>query len=77
MQSTSVRARLLGCLVGAALLAPAGCAAADVGEDWQAQRQRMVEEQVKARGVQDERVLAALRKVPRHEYVPDSERAWA
>ena len=33
-------------------------------------RQRMVEQQIEARGVADERVLAAMRAVPRHEFVP-------
>jgi len=34
------------------------------------QRLRMVEEQLKARGLTDERLLAAFRKVPRHLFVP-------
>ena len=34
-------------------------------------RQRMVEIQIKRRGIQDERVLNAMRHVPRHEFVPD------
>ena len=33
-------------------------------------RQRMVEDQLRARGVQDERVLAAMARVPRHEFAP-------
>jgi protein-L-isoaspartate(D-aspartate) O-methyltransferase len=33
-------------------------------------RKRMVEDQIKARGVRDERVLAAMEKVPRHLFVP-------
>jgi protein-L-isoaspartate(D-aspartate) O-methyltransferase len=33
-------------------------------------RERMVREQIAARGVKDERVLAALTRVPRHELVP-------
>ncbi len=33
-------------------------------------RQDMVSEQIEGRGVRDPRVLAALRKVPRHEFVP-------
>jgi protein-L-isoaspartate(D-aspartate) O-methyltransferase len=40
-------------------------------------RQRMVAEQIADRGVRDERVLAALRKVPRHEFVPAAERPRA
>jgi len=31
----------------------------------------MVREQIEARGVTDENVLAAMRKVPRHEFVPE------
>jgi protein-L-isoaspartate(D-aspartate) O-methyltransferase len=37
----------------------------------------MVEEQIAGRGVEDERVLAALRKVPRHEFVPEDRRDQA
>ena len=33
-------------------------------------RRRMVEQQLIARGVRDERVLAAMERVPRHEFVP-------
>jgi len=34
------------------------------------ERERMVSEQIEARGVRDERVLAAMRAVPREEFVP-------
>lgn len=40
-------------------------------------RAAMVMDQIVARGVSDQRVLSALRKVPRHEFVPHSERAKA
>ncbi len=33
-------------------------------------RLRMVERQMRARGIQDERVLAAMERVPRHEFAP-------
>jgi len=33
-------------------------------------RRQMVEKQLRARGVRDERVLAAMERVPRHEFVP-------
>src|SRR2546423_14221963 len=36
------------------------------------QRQAMVEQQIKARGIHDARVLDALLKVPRHDFVPSS-----
>ena len=35
------------------------------------ERDEMVDEQIKARGVRDERVLAAMSKVERHRFVPD------
>ncbi len=47
-----------------------------VGER-QAQRQLMVEQQLRARDIADERVLAALATVPRHRFVPDSVRPLA
>jgi protein-L-isoaspartate(D-aspartate) O-methyltransferase len=39
--------------------------------DFAAQRERMVKEQMVARGINGERILAALRKVPREEFVPE------
>jgi protein-L-isoaspartate(D-aspartate) O-methyltransferase len=41
------------------------------------QRARMVETQIVARGVRDPRVLAAMRKVPRHLFVDPSQRSQA
>ena len=38
--------------------------------DYEKERLRMVEEQIAARGVVDQRVLAAMCKVPRHEFLP-------
>ena len=40
-------------------------------------RERMVREQIEARGVRDAPTLAAMRKVPRHELVPANARARA
>ena len=45
--------------------------------DLAAQRQRMVERQLKSRDIKDERVLAAMGKVPREEFVPAVARADA
>jgi len=39
-----------------------------------ADRERMVAQQIVARGIQDERLLEAMRSVPRHRFVPESER---
>jgi len=38
--------------------------------DWEGERLRMVEEQLRKRGISDERVLHAMGKVPRHLFVP-------
>jgi protein-L-isoaspartate(D-aspartate) O-methyltransferase len=40
-------------------------------------RARMVEEQIKARGVKDEAVLAAMARVPRHLFVPEDVQPFA
>lgn len=40
-------------------------------------REQMVAEQIEARGVKDPRVLAAMRDVPRHLFVPEAEREAA
>jgi len=45
--------------------------------DFASQRQQMVEQQLKPRGIKDERVLAAMAKVPREEFVPADERSDA
>ena len=50
--------------------------APDAREGWAA-HERALQEQVVARGVRDARVLDALRRVPRHEFVPASERVSA
>ncbi len=43
----------------------------------QTHRDEMVQRQIVQRGVEDEDVLAAMRKVPRHRYVPDEMKARA
>lgn len=43
---------------------------ADKVRDWELDRLRMVEGQLKSRGISDERVLQAMGKVPRHKFVP-------
>jgi len=60
------------------VLAVTGCGQqAAPGTDFAAQRQLMVQQQLMARGVHEERVLAAMAKVPREEFVPTDERAAA
>ena len=55
-----------------ATIACAGCYHAQTqARDFATERERMVKEQIVVRGVSDERVLQALRAVPRHEFVPE------
>ena len=41
-------------------------------DPYAAERARMVEEQLRARGIRDRAVLAAMARVPRHQFVPPS-----
>jgi protein-L-isoaspartate(D-aspartate) O-methyltransferase len=45
--------------------------------DLEKQRTWMVERQLRRRGITDERVLAAMDEVPRHEFVPEGQRSRA
>ena len=45
--------------------------------DWTAARMQMVDDQIAARDIKDPRVLEAMRRVPRHEFVPDAMRGNA
>lgn len=59
-----------------AVLGATGCGqTASPVSDFAAQRQRMVQDQLMPRGIHEERVLAAMAKVPREEFVPLDERA--
>ena len=46
----------------------------DPGASWNHSRSVMVNRQIASRGVRDPRVLAAMERVPRHEFVPAAER---
>jgi protein-L-isoaspartate(D-aspartate) O-methyltransferase len=47
------------------------------GNDYDALRSGMVERQLRNRGIEDERVLAAMNEVPRERFVPNSQRRRA
>jgi protein-L-isoaspartate(D-aspartate) O-methyltransferase len=47
------------------------------GVDFEALRRRMVEQQLKARGISDAAVLRAMQQIPREAFVPDEYRADA
>ena len=54
------------------LLLGAGCKPAQTSaSEFAGERERMVKEQIAMRGVTDERVLKAMRKVPREQFVPE------
>jgi protein-L-isoaspartate(D-aspartate) O-methyltransferase len=49
----------------------------EVADPYEPGRQRMVTTQIEARGIKDERVLEAVRQVPRHLFVPEELRRHA
>ncbi len=55
----------------------AGASVPDLPGERGGDREAMVRDQVARRGVTDERVLDAMREVPRHEFVPASQRGRA
>lgn len=72
--SKAVLCVISAAVIGAVMIA---CNAADGrvgggsgGPDWADLRDRMVRQQIETRGVQDPAVLAAMRAVPRHRFVP-------
>jgi len=61
-----------------AAVAATGCGQqAPTAADFATRRQRMVEQQLKPRDIKDDRVLAAMAKVPREEFIPADARADA
>jgi protein-L-isoaspartate(D-aspartate) O-methyltransferase len=67
---------LLACAVA---LVGCSCSTAETppGSSWETARKRMVERQLVARGIKEARVLAAMGKVPRQEFVSERHRAEA
>jgi len=67
----------------ASMIAPVGCENSEgrggmhTDEDFESRRRQMVERQIASRGVDDERVLDAMRSVPRHEFVPQRHESMA
>jgi protein-L-isoaspartate(D-aspartate) O-methyltransferase len=61
--------RVAACLTLACACFPLALAATD--DPRETERDRMVAEQIVARGITHEPTLAAMRKVPRHRFVPD------
>ncbi|MGH7580614.1 MAG: protein-L-isoaspartate O-methyltransferase family protein, partial [Gemmatimonadales bacterium] len=64
----------------AGVLALAGAASAQAQGDasrWRTARERLVTEYLIPQGISDSATLAAMRAVPRHEFVPAEQRAYA
>jgi protein-L-isoaspartate(D-aspartate) O-methyltransferase len=62
------------------ILAVAGCSAGLLAQslrDWQRLASKMVDEEIVAAGVKNERVIRAMRETPRHEFVPANQRKFA
>jgi len=70
-----------GIVLMAGFLACAGDDRADPADGqlpaWSEARRRMIDEQLRSRGIRDERVLAAMGEVPRHLFVPPENQAAA
>ena len=63
-------------MLALALAAPAP-AEAQTADRWREERQRLVAEELVPQGITDSLTLAAMRAVPRHEFVPEDQRVWA
>ena len=65
--------RILLSALAALLLLPCTLVAEDEAKDgqWREKSEQMVRQQLKSRGIEEPRVLEAMRSVPRHEFVPD------
>jgi protein-L-isoaspartate(D-aspartate) O-methyltransferase len=63
--------------VGALVAACSNTAPQMTEERWTLERQRMVDQQLRARDITSEPVLDAMRRVPRHLFVPEEERTSA
>src|SRR5947209_1018894 len=64
--------RILQWMIAAALTTTACQQKPTSSSQFSSERTKMVQEQLKARGIKDERVLAAMEKVPRQEFVPEN-----
>ena len=66
-----------GLLLILGVTAPAACQRAPAGDRWREARTRLVDEMLVPAGIRDSATLAAMRVVPRHEFVPADQRSRA
>jgi len=72
-RASGILCAILAVFLGAIMVScsPRGGQAGSIdGPDWTDLRERMVRQQIETRGVKDPQVLAAMRSVPRHRFVP-------
>ena len=69
--------RAIGPILAVLLALPMAALLAGRGDEMEEKRIRMVEEQIQRRGIEDPRVLDAMRQVERHRFVPDDLAAYA
>lgn len=72
-----MQARLVGLIVLSLSCTSSQVREGTRDEAWNAARTRMVEQQLKRRDIRSPRVLDAMRRVPRHVFVPESVRSEA
>lgn len=74
-------ARLLACahglLLALGVTAPGACQREPGADQWREARARLVDESLVPAGIRDSATLAAMRTVPRHEFVPQDQRGRA
>ncbi len=64
-------------LLGIMLFVGLPCSCVGEGLDFEALRHKMVEQQIVARGIKDKGVIEAMKRVPRHLFVPEKYRRFA
>ena len=72
-----IRSRIFTVLAVLAAFAPTAPSQAQSLRDWRGLAAKMVEDEIAAAGVNNERVLRAMRDTPRHEFVPPNQRRLA
>lgn len=65
------------CLIDLACVALTGCKTEKKNgelEDYSVRRESMVAAQIRARGITDDKILEVMKKIPRHEFIPEKMR---
>jgi protein-L-isoaspartate(D-aspartate) O-methyltransferase len=68
---------MTGVALGLSAALEAGCVQAQTDQQWRTARERLVAEQLIPQGISDPATIAAMRAVPRHEFVPRDQRPYA